>query len=362
MQGGQDSSLWKRRGIVLLSVSALTLSFLRYYGLPWVEKWQAEKLRRARLPRQFVILEEIGRVWEEFGIDKKWMTSDDKGKRIRTPADVPLIAVSREIFRRAEKLGGQVLTSQEDLKTRRVVIEIGYEGQSLQRYTLSHDPNVRRATGKIALVIDDFGYGFDEVTREFLQLPVTISIIPGLKESKRVAEEAAQQGREVMVHLPMEPLEHPVENDGYTLMTQMPEKELRERIRKALRAVPHSRGLNNHMGSKATLDRRVMQVLAEELKRAGYYFVDSRTNSESLAYQWAKQSGVSARKSEAFLDNVEGAEAIRSKLEALARTAVETGDALGIGHPRRETLEILKREIPRLERRGFRFVPVSEIR
>jgi polysaccharide deacetylase 2 family uncharacterized protein YibQ len=41
--------------------------------------------------------------------------------------------------------------------------------------------------------------------------------------------------------------------------------------------------------------------------------------------------------------------------------ADEKGWAIGIGHDRRNTLEVLKEEMPKLEKEGYKFVYVSEL-
>lgn len=310
------------------------------------------------------IQREIQKTLRDFNIEEGWIKQVGHGqKRIRVPEDFPLLSLCLELKNSIERVGGAVIEMEEDIKKRMLRVELGIEGEPVERLIFIVDKNLKRTEAKIALIIDDMGYRNDEVVDGFFKLHqnLTFSIIPGLEKSKRIAQRAAEEGREVMIHLPMEPLESRVEDDGFTILTEMSPEEIREVISRALRQIPNARGVNNHMGSRATLDERVMQIVMEELKQRNLYFVDSRTNLQSVAFSVAKRAGVPCGRNETFLDNPESPQTIEEKLALLAKIARQKGRAVGIAHPHKRTLEVLKREIPRLEREGIRLVPVSEI-
>lgn len=309
--------------------------------------------------------EAINRILDDFGIKKQWIAEKLQGKEknIKLPPNLPVTLLCMEIRDAVEKLGGDILLAQEDMKQHTFRIEIGYRDRVVEKLVLVVDNRLKRVGGKIALIIDDFGYHDDGVAEEFLKFDhkLTVSIIPGLKASKKIAQKAVQKGKEIMIHLPMESLDSRVEADGFTVFTAMSDEEVSVVVQKAIAEIPQARGMDNHMGSKATLDKRVMKSVMRNLKDRNLYFVDSMTNRRSIAFDTAKEMKVPCERNETFIDNPKSPQTIEQKLQLLVQRAQREGYAVGIGHAQRKTLEVLKKEIPRLEKKGFRFVYVSEI-
>jgi len=282
---------------------------------------------------------------------------------ISLPPDQSLVEVSAEMVRHAQELGASVeLAEQPRGKGRsRLVVRVG--AGHLLRFELVTAPPDEKRGPQIALVLDDFGYSAGELVQDFLELPwdMTVSVIPGLPFSGEVAQRAAAAGKEVMVHMPMEALHEPVEDHGYTLFVTLSDNEVRERVARAIASVPGAVGLNNHQGSRATADAHVMIALMEELKARGLYFVDSRTNSKSIALEVALRLHVPCAANAMFLDVEPDTAKVRQQLRRLAQVARRQGKAVGIGHVRRSTYELLRWEVPRLQHEGFQFVPVSKL-
>ena len=106
---------------------------------------------------------------------------------------------------------------------------------------------------------------------------------------------ARRAGREIMIHIPMEPQSYPATNPGADalLVGQSPE-EIRRRFQGFRTQLPDAVGGNNHMGSRFTESREGMAVVLAEMKEAGLFFVDSRTTGHSVAFAEARQAGVPA--------------------------------------------------------------------
>jgi hypothetical protein len=139
------------------------------------------------------------------------------------------------------------------------------------------------------------------------------------------------------------------------------EQEIRQIVRNALQQVPTAAGFNNHMGSKATADERVMRIVLQEVRAQGLFFLDSRTTPKSLAYSLARDMGVKALRRDAFIDEIDELQAIETKLWDLAKMAGRTGAVIAIGHDRENTLLALESVLPRLETRGFRFAALDQL-
>lgn len=217
--------------------------------------------------------------------------------------------------------------------------------------------------GRVAIVMDDLGRDLASA-RELLaiDLGVTFAIIPQNEAAPQVAAMAHERGREVMIHMPMEPQGYPRANPGAdALLLGRSNEEIRALVRGYRQRVPHAAGGNNHMGSRFTESREKMAVVLEELRKAGLFFVDSRTSNRSVAYETARELGVATARRDIFLDNVRNVSTIRGEIRRMARMAVKNGEALAICHPYPETFAALRAEVGYLRSQGISVVPASRL-
>ena len=215
--------------------------------------------------------------------------------------------------------------------------------------------------GKIAIVIDDWGYNLNNLeTLKKIRYPVTASILPNLSYSKALARELHKHNIEIILHLPMEPREKfRLEQD--TIMVSMDDSAIRSIINRDLLNVPYAVGVSNHMGSKATEDSATIKSIFNELKKRGLYFLDSFVSSKSICAKMAGSVALPFAKRNVFLDNEENPEYIKKQLHKLIEIASRYGQAVGIGHDRKTTLEALKEVMPEIEKQGYKFVYVSQL-
>jgi len=221
-------------------------------------------------------------------------------------------------------------------------------------------PNAR---GRLAILLDDAGQSKDLLPLA-LALPkeIAVSILPFLPHTSDVAGAMHRSGHEVWLHLPMEPQGYPKNDPGAgAVLVSMSADDIRIAVHTALNNVPHAIGANNHMGSKASADLRVMTWVMQELKARGMMFIDSRTTRGTVAEEAAMAQGVPTGRRHVFLDNERTRSAIRRQLdEAVYRCRLE-GDAIAIGHLAKVTLEVLDQEIPTLSKRGADLVVPSAL-
>jgi polysaccharide deacetylase 2 family uncharacterized protein YibQ len=214
---------------------------------------------------------------------------------------------------------------------------------------------------KIALIIDDLG-NHRAAGQAALALPgqVTYAFLPHTPYAREQANQAYENHREVMLHLPMESyLGYRLGEGGLTL--EMPKQEFIATLRQALASVPHVAGVNNHMGSLLTTDPTAMRWLMSSLREDGLFFIDSRTTDLTLAEKVARKNLIQSGRRDVFLDNEPDKELIREQLYKLIGVSRRQGGAIGIGHPYPETLEVLAEELPKLESMGVELVPASEL-
>lgn len=213
----------------------------------------------------------------------------------------------------------------------------------------------------VSILIDDIGYRRDLGERA-VELPraVTLAMLPNTPHGPALAEAAVRGGHEVVLHLPMEADDAPLDAGGLTLA--LSRDELAARVNAALDEMPQAVGVNNHMGSLLTRYALPMRWLMEVIdRRGGLYFIDSRTTVETVAEAAAAAQGLPRARRDLFLDNDRDRVQIRRQFQRLIELAHERRSALAIGHPYPETLDVLAEMLPELTAAGIDLVPVSEL-
>jgi len=204
---------------------------------------------------------------------------------------------------------------------------------------------------RVALVIDDLGYAPpDLVTRLCaLSVPFDVAVLPYQEFTRQSAEIAHGRGKEVMLHLPMEPKGYPgpgKDPGPDAILFNLTEAQVRERVQKALAAIPFRKGVNNHMGSRITPDQARMTWVLEEVKARQCFFVDSRTEKDSVAFDVARDLAVPTVQRKVFLDDDKSAAAITRQWDRTLALARTDGQTLVIGHIYPETVAQLEQLVP----------------
>jgi len=217
------------------------------------------------------------------------------------------------------------------------------------------------ATRYIAIIIDDIGY-VDILGARAVALPddVTYAVLPHTPFGAALAETAHGNGKEVMLHAPMSNLANMALGPGGLTPTQSKEEFIATLVA-AMAAVPHLKGINNHMGSELTTRDEQMRWVMETLKGQNLYFVDSYTTANSVAGRIAQEADIPTLTRNVFLDNVQTHEDIDREFQRLLQVASEKGFATGIGHPYEATLEYLEKAIPTLSQLNIELIPVSQM-
>lgn len=218
-------------------------------------------------------------------------------------------------------------------------------------------------TAQIAIVIDDLGQDM-KLAKDVLSLPekVTLSVLPGLAQSKNIAVLAKQNGHEVLLHMPMERKNDQGKPGSFgTLSADMTPMAFLTTVSDDVQSVPGAVGVNNHEGSALTENKEAMKFLMAELKTRNLFFLDSLTSAKSVAYDTAIEFGMKAARRDVFLDNESDPAYIRAQLDELVEIARTHGKAIGIGHPHTATLSELRKWLTVVNAQGIEIVPLSKL-
>ncbi len=221
----------------------------------------------------------------------------------------------------------------------------------------------RSAARRVAIIIDDIGYEMKPV-RELLAIDenITFAVLPLLAHSREAAEALHQAHREILLHLPMEPLSYPKEKPGSgALFTDMNDEEILFQLRRNMDSVPYASGVNNHMGSKFMADEEKLTLVFRELKKKNLFFIDSRTTGDSKTEAAAHKARLTVMSRKIFLDNERDTSKIYQILMEAARLSDGNSPLIVIGHPYPETIRAVREASRMYREKGIAIVPVSAL-
>lgn len=221
--------------------------------------------------------------------------------------------------------------------------------------------------GYIAVVIDDFGNS-SQGTEDMLNLdiPITAAVMPFLPTSAKDAENAHNKGHGVILHLPMEPEKGKASWLGPRgITTNLKDEEIELRVGDAIKELKYAEGINNHTGSKAMKDERVVKAVMRVAKSHGLIFLDSKTTGGSQGKKVCDELQVPYFERDIFLDNINNVKSIESQLEKATDLALKKGYAIVIGHVGpaggHNTVTAIKNKIPAMKEKGITFVKLKDL-
>jgi polysaccharide deacetylase 2 family uncharacterized protein YibQ len=212
----------------------------------------------------------------------------------------------------------------------------------------------------LVFIIDDAGYSLTELDA-FLRLPfpLTIAVLPGLPNSEKAAAAVRAAGKELILHQPMQALGGQDPGPG-ALRLGMSRDEVERIVEANLRTMPGVVGMNNHMGSAATVDLGIMEAVAAVAKRRGIYYLDSLTTSGTAVAAAARREGIPYWERDVFLDNSPDRASIIRAVEDGKKHAAKARPAVMIGHVwSAELAQTLMYLYPQLVSEGFSLSTIS---
>lgn len=219
-----------------------------------------------------------------------------------------------------------------------------------------------QVTGRLAIVIDDAGRDLDsQHIYEQMGIPLTLAVMPHQIHTRDAALSWRAHGLPVILHQPMESVSG-IGMEPKVILTSMSDAAIRQMLRDSLSQLPEAIGINNHQGSKATIDARTMDIVMNELHHRGLFFFDSRTNSTTAADKAAKTYGVPYVRNDLFVDNSASVSDICAMIQEGADRAKKQGTYIIIGHCRPHTAEAFRQMVPKLKAQGIEFVYLSSLK
>ena len=353
-----------------LVIASLCAGIIWLVSLPMTPPTQ-EMAKKVELQDQQEPEAVIEQVASQLGIAPRKVdgTAENKKKKYELPIDrskMDLTYANMIVKSELEKRGARQTAGKAEDNRQVLTFNKGDKKVEVDLY-YAKKPDQSKDSGRtIAIVVDDFGSTGGELLQGFLTLPreITFAIFPGMANSVKTMNQAGSQGRETLIHIPMEPIDYPMVNPGeHPILVQMEQAEVERIINRAFSELPNCLGINNHMGSLATTDPAAMGHVMEALKKRNKIFLDSRTSNVSVAYQTAQKARIGAYRNDLFLDSPDISDAtLDRKLEQIRKLAGPDRSVIAITHCHSsEKLLYLRKVITRLQGEGFKLIPLSQI-
>ncbi|MCX7027588.1 MAG: divergent polysaccharide deacetylase family protein [Spirochaetes bacterium] len=213
----------------------------------------------------------------------------------------------------------------------------------------------------LIIVIDDVGYNLGQL-KPFLDLPfpLTVAVLPGIDHSAESARLAADAGKEVILHQPMEALGGQNPGPG-TITLGMDGKEAATVLASNLDSLPQAKGVNNHMGSAVTREKSLMSAILDLVKERGIYYLDSLTAPGTATAGLCAELSIPFWERDVFLDNSGDRQSILHSLDEGKKLASSRGASVLIGHVwSSELAQTLMDIYPRLIEEGYSLSTISK--
>lgn len=215
---------------------------------------------------------------------------------------------------------------------------------------------------RIAIILMGLGISAKETRMaiESLPGPVSLSFAPFGQNLDALIESSRRQGHEVLLDLPMEPVDFPRNDPGpHTLLTSVSIDQNLRQLEWVLSRVTGYIGVSVYMGSGFATKPRALTPILSELKARGLMLVDTRENPLGQTKKIASEIGLPVAANYLFLDREPAQDLIEENLSKLETRAKARGFAIGTAHPYPLTMRVLRGWLESLSSKGFVLAPVS---
>ena len=287
--------------------------------------------------------------------------------RIQVPPRASLFKINDAVSQAMEVLGGEVISGRE--RPGRVIgtaldLRVGYGDRITHAIVVEPNPDLSDTGSEIAFVVTDLDPASEPLFRSFMEskIPFTIALRPDIPHAGRAARAVKDAGRELFLHLPMEPRGYPRVDPGKNaILLDLSRVEIEERISRSLGALGDPQGIVTRMGSAAVNDPDVMHAVLGEVKRRDLLFVDAHGAGPSVVEETGEEMGARTLTLGGTLDASGSPTAIRARLAQLIQMAQQRGALAVAVRANAVVLTVLEAQKDELEKEGVAIVPASKL-
>lgn len=231
-----------------------------------------------------------------------------------------------------------------------------------QVYARPSNPDDQRPL--IAVLVAGVGLSQAATRSAIQQLPgqVSLAFAAYAPNVDRWVAEARAAGHEVLLQMPMEPVNFPANDPGpHTLLTSLPAGENIGRMEFILSRSSGYVGVVSLMGARFMSSSAHMRPVMAALNERGLLFLDGEASAGSVALSLASEIGLPNAVNDRFIDRPASRAAIDAQLLELEQLARAKGATIGVGYPFPVTIERLTQWAPSLKDKGIALAPISSV-
>lgn len=217
---------------------------------------------------------------------------------------------------------------------------------------------------RIAIVIGGIGLSQTGSQKAIRDLPedITLAFAATGNSLRRWMQEARRKGHEIVLQVPMEPFDYPVNNPGRgTLLVEKDGAGNLANLHRAMAEITNYTGIMNYMGARFLADDKALDPVMRDIGKRGLMFLDDGSTARSLSGDFAKAVGFPHAFADVVIDGQVDRPAILAKLDELERIARRNGQAIGVGAAFDETIAAVAEWRNEAVARGIEFVGVSAL-
>lgn len=239
---------------------------------------------------------------------------------------------------------------------------VGIDGRMPWRvYSRPH--NTLETRPKVAVVVTNLGI-HDARTEQALGLPgaVSLAFAPYSRKLDDWIAAARDGGHEVLLTLPMEPVDFPKSDPGpYALMSTFGSDQNTERLEWVLSRATGYIGLVAYQGSGFVANPETIRPVLTSIRDRGLLYLDGRQTAASSAPQIARMLGMPGGQTDIVIDATPSRAAIMTALKRAEALARANGSVIVLARPYPVSLDRLRIWLRELGDQGLALTPLSGI-
>jgi len=214
---------------------------------------------------------------------------------------------------------------------------------------------------RVVIVVGGLGLSQTGTQNAIEALPedVTLAFAPYGSSLERWVAKAREHGHEVLLQVPLEPMDYPNVNPGEHTLLVSGGAANREDLHWTLGRMTAYAGVMNHMGGRFLQDERAMVPFLGEIGERGLFYLDDGTSDGDVAAKIGEALHVPVVTADRTLDRDRSPRAIESELAELEAIARARGLAVGVASAFPVTVEAIARWAHDAQSRGIIIIPAS---
>ncbi len=230
----------------------------------------------------------------------------------------------------------------------------------------SRQPDTEGNFGVARVVIIVAGLGISQTSTQLAikELPgsITLAFAPYGHSLGRWMQQARKSGHELLLQVPMEPIDLARNNPGaHTLKNDATREENLADLHWSMSRITNYVGIMNYLGGRFLSEPGAIQAVFGEIAERGLLFLEDGSVKNSIGAGMAVRSILPYAKADVLLDNVRSRAAIAKKLDKLTKQAKRTGLAIGVGNAFPDTISMIAEFSRNAAEMGIEITPLAAI-